>query len=610
MATTRSTSRRSSCRTAAGRSGPLERTQPRQSTSYAVREWNADWFVNDIDEPYVDESNPDFLWVRTRVVGGRMNIWGRATLRLSDIDFKAASRDGAGVDWPLSYADIAPYYDLVEDYVGVSAMPEGLAQLPDGHFQPPMGLTCTETAVRTRLKKSLGYTLTQGRTANLTRPLNGRQPCHYCGPCEHGCVTHSYFNTAFTTLADAIKTGRCTLVTGAMVYKVLMDPGTHKARGVMYVDRATRQPKEIFGRVVAVCAQTLESMRILFNSATRQDPNGLGNSSGLLGTHLMTHFADSGASGELPDFVEKPTLGGPDRPCQMLLVRFQNLPGGPASKDFLRGYSYGASVSSGIDVGAPGIGDAYRQALMRPRPVRVNLSGYGECLPYAENRCAIDPDTRDAFGIPVIRLRLSPGANERAMVKDMAVRAADVLEAVGAKNIRLRHGLRGQAHEVGAARMGTDPKHSVLTPFLQTHDIANLFVMDGSSFPSSAWQNPTLTIMALAVRATDRLLERLRSGELDGGPPGRRGSARRRVQDRGERFEDAGPGRRASPRAAGRRPPLRSLGAGPYLASPAASCRCGPVSGSAGGEADASLEGPCSRRARTRARPLPARRAA
>jgi choline dehydrogenase-like flavoprotein len=493
---------------------PLEHERPRQSTSYAVREWNADWFVNDVEEPYLDDSDPGFLWVRTRLVGGRTNIWGRACLRLGDIDFKAASHDGAGVDWPIGYKDIAPYYDLVEDYVGVSALREGLAELPDGRFLPPMAFTCSEVAVRSRLKARLNRTLTQGRTANLTRPIHGRAACHYCGPCEHGCATHSYFNASFTTVADALATGRCTLVTGAMAYKVLVDPDTRRAKGVLYVDRATRQPREIFGRVVALCAQTMESVRILFNSATRQDPAGVANSSGLLGKFLMTHFSDAGASGDLPDVVEQPSINGPDRPCTPLLIRFRNLAGGPQSKGFLRGYGASGSVGTGFDYGAPGIGEAYKRAVARPRPVRVTFSGYGECLPYEDNTCFVDPATLDAYGIPVIRLQLSPRENERAMVADMAVSAAEMLEAIGAKNIRTRNALRGQAHEVGAARMGTDPKQSVLNAFLQTHDIRNLFVMDGSCFPSSAWQNPTLTIMALAVRSTDYLLQELKSGNL------------------------------------------------------------------------------------------------
>ncbi len=494
---------------------PLEDERPRQSQSYAVREWNADWYASDVDEPYRDDSTPDFLWVRTRVVGGRTNIWGRACLRLSDIDFKAASHDGAGVDWPIAYADIAPYYDLVEDYVGVSAMAEGLPQLPDGRFQPAMGLTCDEVAVRQRVRKAFGYTVTQGRTANLTRAIGTRrQPCHYCGPCEHGCVTHSYFNAAFTTIADAVATGRCTLVTGAMAYKVLMDPATHRARGVLYIDRETRQPREVFGKVVALCAQTLESVRMLFNSSTRQDANGLANSSGVLGKYLMTHFSDAGASGEVPDLVGQPTMAGANRPCGLLTPRFRNLPGGPKTDGFLRGYALSTYVSAGFDFGAPGIGEAYKRAVAAPRPSTVNFAGFGECLPYAENRCEVDPDMVDAYGIPVVRLRINPGDNERTMQRDMATRAAEMLEGIGAKNIRQRHGMRGQAHEVGAARMGTDPKASVLNPYLQAHDVRNLFVMDGSCFPSSAWQNPTLTIMALAVRSTDYLLDQLKKGEL------------------------------------------------------------------------------------------------
>jgi choline dehydrogenase-like flavoprotein len=493
---------------------PLERERPVQSGSYAVREWNADWYVNDIEEPYVDESDPPFLWVRPRLVGGRTNIWGRACLRFSDIDFKAASHDGAGVDWPIGYADIAPYYDLVEDYVGIAAMAEGLAELPDGRFQPVMPLTCAETALRTRLKAKFGRTLTQGRTANLTRSVHGRQPCHYCGPCEHGCITHSYFNAAFTTMADAMATGRCTLVTGAMAYQVLVDPDTRRARGVLYIDRATRQPREIFGKVVALCAQTQESVRILFNSATRQDPAGLANSSGLLGKGLMTHFSDAGATGELPEFMEKPDAGGPQRPCSPLLVRFRNLPGGPQTKAFLRGYAYGTYLGEGANLGAPGYGAAYKQSVIAPRPTQITMQGFGECLPYDDNFVFVDPGTVDAFGIPVARIHLTPRENERAMQTDMAVAASEMLEACGARNVRNWTGMRGQAHELGAARMGADAKTSVLNPFQQTHDIRNLFVMDGSGFPSSAWQNPTLTIMALAVRSTDYLKDQLARGDL------------------------------------------------------------------------------------------------
>jgi choline dehydrogenase-like flavoprotein len=493
---------------------PLERERPVQAGSYAVREWNAAWYVNDFEEPYVDESNPHFLWVRPRIVGGRTNIWGRACLRFSDIDFKAHSHDGAGVDWPISYKDIAPYYDLVEEYVGVSAMLEGNDVLPDGKFLPPMGFSCAEMEVRNRIKAKFDRLITQGRTANLSKPHNGRAPCHYCGPCEHGCVTHSYFSSTWTTMADAAKTGKCTLITGAMAYKVIVDPATRRAKGITYVDRATRQVKEVYGRVVALCAQTQESVRILFNSATTQDAGGLANSSGMLGKYLMTHFSDSGASGDLTDLKEVPTYGDANRPCQGTLVRFRNLPGKTQTKGFLRGYGMGVSANAGFDFDAPGFGEAYKKAVGGSQPVSVNFAGYGECLPYEDNYCFVDKNVVDAFGIPVIRLRLAPRENELTMLKDMGTAAAEMLESLGAKNINVRNGVRGQAHELGAARMGNDPKTSVLTPFLQTHDIKNLFVMDGSSFCSVAWQNPTLTIMALAVRATDFMQDAMKKGDI------------------------------------------------------------------------------------------------
>ena len=231
------------------------------------------------------------------MIGGRTNVWGRQSYRLSDLDFKAKSHDGYDADWPISYADLAPYYDIVEEYVGISGQTEGVAELPDGHFQPAMPMTCAETRLRTRVKQKLGRTVTIGRTANLTKPINGRQACHYCGPCERGCVTHSYFNSAFTTVADALKTGKCTLIPNAMAWKVLTDPATNRATGILYIDRNTHEAKEVHARVVVLCAQALESVRILLNSANREYPNGLANSSGALGHYLMDHHSVSGAFG-------------------------------------------------------------------------------------------------------------------------------------------------------------------------------------------------------------------------------------------------------------------------------------------------------------------------
>jgi choline dehydrogenase-like flavoprotein len=349
--------------------------------------------------------------------------------------------------------------------------------------------------------------------------VNGRAACHYGGPCERGCVTRSYFNSAFTTVADALATGRCTLVPNAMVWKVTTDATTGRANGLLYVDRVTREPLEVRGRVVVLCAQALESARVLFNSRTRQHPAGLGNSSGVLGHYLMDHlWVAGGATGEFPGLGARPAPDGPNRPNGIYVIRFRNTKSGPASKGFLRGYGYQGGDRPALDLLAPGFGEAYKKAVAEPRAV-VRLAGFGECLPYFENRVEIDPSGRtDAFGIPILKITMKWGDNERAMVKDMADSGAEILEAAGARNVEpyaVPDRIPGFGiHEIGVARMGTDPKKSVLNAFQQTHDVRNLFVMDGAGFPSGACQNPTLTIMALAVRSSDYLLEQMKRGEL------------------------------------------------------------------------------------------------
>ncbi len=482
-------------------------------------EYNYDWACNDMDEPYTTSPGMPFNWRgRMRITGGRTNVWGRHSYRMSDLDFKAASRDGYGVDWPLSYKDLAPYYDIVEEYVGISGMAEGVYELPDGKFQPPMGWTRVELLVRNRVKEKFGRTMTMGRAANITRSLNGRAPCHYCEPCWRGCVTHSYFNSYFTTVADALKTGRCALVPNAMVYKVLMDSERHRARGLLYIDRVTRQAKEIHGRAVVLCAQSQESVRILLNSATRQHPNGLANSSGVLGHYLMDHITGGGASGEFPNLTGKPWIQGgrAHRPIGPYLIRFRNTHNGPRDKNFLRGYGCQAEGYPYFNWAAPGFGEAYKKAIQEP-VVKFGMGGFGECLARWNNHVEINPKVVDTYGIPVLNIQMKYEENEFAMVKDMAASAAEMLEACGAKNIQIGDtpGVPGSAiHEVGIARMGHDPKAFVLNQFQQAHDIKNLFVMDGSGFPSSPCQNPTLTIMALCVRSCDYLMEEMRKGEI------------------------------------------------------------------------------------------------
>lgn len=499
----------------------IRKTRPRQKDCYACTEWNYDWFANDLDEPYTTPDGRPFSWQgRTRIVGGRTNVWGRQSYRFSTHDFKAASLDGFGMDWPIAYDDLAPYYDLVEDYVGITGMVEHDPMLPDSRYHPPMGLTCAETHVRGVIKQAFNRTLTQGRAANITKPLNGRAPCHYCGPCERGCATHSYFNSAFTTVADALKTGRCTLIQNAMVHQVLMDPSGNKARGVSYIDRESRQVKEVYARVVVLAAQALESVRILFNSRNSQYEGGLANSSGVLGKYLMDHtWVAGGASAEFPDHPGKANVNGPNRPNGLYVIRFQNRPGEPAHKSFLRGYGFQGGGSTSFNTAVPGFGAAYKTAVTQQdgRTV-VSFSGFGEVLAYEDNFVEIDPGMVDAWGIPVLRISMAWKENELKMIPDMAASAAEMLEAAGGRNIQPYFHLDRipgyGIHEMGIARMGADRRTSVLNQFQQAHDVGNLFVTDGSGFTSGGCQNPTLTIMALTVRSTDYMLDQMKQGTL------------------------------------------------------------------------------------------------
>jgi choline dehydrogenase-like flavoprotein len=494
----------------------VRQTRPIQGQCYACTEFNYEWFANDYEEPYTTAENMPYSYFgRLRVTGGRTNVWGRLCWRLSDLNFKAASHDGFGEDWPISYKDIARYYDIVEKYVGITGMKEGSPIIPDGQYLPPMGLTCTEWKMREVAKRS-GKTLTQGRAANITRPLNGRQPCHYCGPCDRGCITHSYFNSNFTTVKDALATGNCKLITNASAYKVLMDSATNRAKGILYIDRLTKQQNEVEGRVVVLAASALESTRLLFNSANSRYPKGLANSSGVLGHYYTDSLKGAIASGTVPDGLSKLSINSPHRPTGIYVMRFRNIPGGPQMSSFLRGYGFQGNSGSGFHANAPGFGEAYKKAAMEPAET-FNIQAYGEALPRYENYVELDRNVKDAWGIPVLRMHVAWGDNERNQIKDAAEQAAELLEATGIKNINVQSKLHlpGDAnHDVGTARMGSDPKKSVLNQFQQTHDVRNLFVMDGSGFCSPGCQNPTLTIMTLTVRSCDYLKEALRKGEV------------------------------------------------------------------------------------------------
>ena len=496
----------------------LEREQPMQRTCYACDEWSHQFFVNDREHPYSTAEGSRFSWIRGRQVGGRSIVWGRQVYRWSDLDFEANARDGHGVDWPIRYADIAPWYDYVERHIGVSGDAEGLAQLPDGQFQPGMPMTIAERHVREGLLRRYGgeRVLTIGRCAVLTRQLGERAPCAYCGVCERGCSTFSYFNSVHVTLPAAARTGRLTLRPYSVVHSVIHDRRTGRAKGVRVIDARTREVLEFEARVVFLCASTLESTRILLNSRSEQWPAGLANSSGVLGKYLMDHWMGAGASGVVRGFEDRTTTGA--RPNGIYLARFRNV--ASASKEFLRGYAYqGGGYRAGWGRGnaMPGFGAGFKEALRTPGPWQMQLYGFGECLPYESNRVELDPELRDAWGVPALRIHCAFGANERAAMQDAATEAAEMLAAAGVQNVRpfLEDNPPGLTiHEMGTARMGRDPRTSVLNGWNQSWDVPNLFITDGACMTSSANQNPSITYMALTARAVDHAVHLMKRREL------------------------------------------------------------------------------------------------
>ncbi len=490
--------------------------QPIQRLCYQCDELTSHLFIDDTEHPYTTPAQRPFYWIRGRHVGGKSITWARQSYRLSDYDLKAASRDGYGVDWPIAYDELAPYYDAVEEFVGISGMEEGLPQLPDSRFLPPMHLSCGEWLLRRAVREKFGRTVTIGRVAILTRDHRGRAACHYCGPCSRGCSTGSYYSSPASTLPAAEATGRLALLENKVVSHVTVDQ-QGKAQGVWCVDRLTRSHSEVRGRIVVLCASALDSTRILLNSISRHWPEGLGNTSGVLGRYLMDHVMGGGASGTLPMLHGTPGSRG-NRPNGIYIARFRNIQ--ERHPGFLRGYGFQGGAQ---DLGwghahfLPGFGAEFKKAVKENSPWYVNLVGFGECLPYFENHCRIDPTRVDNWGIPALHIDAAFRDNERAMIDDMAETAAEMLESVGARNIRSRAEISvpGLAiHEVGTARMGSDPKTSYLNRWNQSHEVPNLFVTDGACYPSSACQNPTLTLMALTARACDYIVEQRKRGEL------------------------------------------------------------------------------------------------
>ena len=496
----------------------LERDQPIQKRCYACNEYSGKFFVNDRDNPYTFDPGKPFHWIRGRQVGGRSIMWGRQVYRWSDLDFEANAKDGFGADWPIRYADIAPWYDYVEETIGVSGAKLGLAQLPDGKFLPPMPLNCAEQVVQEAVARRFGgeRVVTIGRCAVITVPHGGRAACHYCGPCERGCITRSYFSSVSVTLPLAQATGRVTLRPYSVVHSVIYDEKKDRAVGVRVIDAQTREPLEFHARVVFLCASALESTRILLNSATPRFPTGLANSSGELGKNVMDHCMGGGARGTIPGMEDRTVHGR--RPNGIYVPRFRNV--ATAHPDFLRGYGFqGGADREGWTRGEnlPGFGAEFKRTLRTPAPWRFSFYGFGECLPRPTNYVELDPDTKDAWGIPALRIHCEWSDNERKLLKDMSVSAAEMLEAAGAKEVEpfVDDNAPGLTiHEMGTARMGRDPTTSVLNAWNQCHDVKNLFVTDGACMTSSACQNPSITYMALTARAVAHAVEQMKRHEL------------------------------------------------------------------------------------------------
>jgi choline dehydrogenase-like flavoprotein len=472
----------------------IKRDRPIQSLCYACRDTNYKWFVNDLENPYTQEK--PFHWIRQRVLGGRSLSWGRQSYRMSDLDFKAASHDGYGADWPISYDEMVPYYELVERYVGISGQAEGLPQLPDSVFLPPMEMTCGEELMRDRVKDKMGRTVTIGRVSILTKAHNGRAACHYCGPCEQGCITNSYFSSPWTVIADAQRTGKLTLICDAVASHLPMKDG--KASGVAYIDRATREPKEIRAKVVVLCASTLESTRLLLNS-------NICDQNDALGRHVMDHIYQGGASGVMPTLEAKPWAGPPRRPTGIYIPRFRNVKD-KETNGFIRGYGYQGGSSPNFNMSAPGFGAAYKNAVRDTGRWSVDITAWCECLARKENYVEIDKEKVDAWGIPILKVHADWSDNEKKLWADAREEAAQMLEASGATNVKMT-GVQSVPgfciHETGTARMGNDSRTSVVNRFNQAHDVKNIFVTDGACWVSSGCQNPTLTMMAITVRACD-----------------------------------------------------------------------------------------------------------
>jgi choline dehydrogenase-like flavoprotein len=499
-----------------GRTQQMIQEYPVLKRDYPLNEQNLEFWVKDKESPYTEVKR--FDWYRGYHVGGRSLMWGRQSYRWSEFDFEANAKDGTAVDWPIRYKDLEPWYTYVEGFAGISGSKHGLAELPDGNFLPPMELNCVEKDVAARIKEKFNRHMIIGRTANITQPKpeQNRTNCQYRNKCWLGCPFGAYFSTQSATLPAAMKTGNLTLRPYSIVKEIIYDKDTKKAKGVRILDAENNQTYDYFSKIVFLNASALNSAWVLMNSATDVWPDGLGSSSGELGHNLMDHHFRVGAGGRMEGYDDKYYYGR--RPNGIYLVRYRNLYND--KRDYLRGFGYQGGAGRdgwGREIAEMNIGGAFKDALCEPGDWEMGLLGFGEMLPYHENKITLDKNVKDKWGLPVLSIDCEIKDNERRMRKDMMNDAAEMLTAAGVKDVYTYDNDYAPGmgiHEMGTARMGRDPKTSVLNGNNQVWDAPNVYVTDGACMTSASCVNPSLTYMALTARAADHAVRELKKMNL------------------------------------------------------------------------------------------------
>jgi choline dehydrogenase-like flavoprotein len=493
--------------------------KPVQSRTGYPTPANQHWFVDDLDNPYVEEQ--PFDWLRGYHVGGRSLMWARQSYRFGPLDFEANAKEGVGVPWPVTYDEIAPWYDKVETFAGISGSVEGLYQLPDGKYLPPHDLNCVEVDFKKRLDEKMGRKLIIGRCANLTAPLTHnespqRGTCQSRNMCIRGCPFGGYFSSVSATLPSAERTGNMTLLPNQIVYELIYDNDKGRATGVRVLDAETGKQTDYFAKIVFLCASALGSAYIMLNSTSSRFPNGFGNDSGEVGCNIMDHNKPGNSNASVEGYLDVAYTGR--RPNGFYIPRYRNV--GKDKRDYLRGFGYqgrAARAGFGRFNDSASIGEELKKEFQEPGPWSVSMTAFGEILPYHENHARLDRDKKDKHGLPLLVVNAIVRDNERKMEQDMKNDAAEMLEAAGFKNVTVRsdsYNVGNSIHESGTARMGTDPKKSVLNKFNQVHACKNVFVTDGSFMPSFGCQNPSLSYMAFTARAVDHAVSELKKGNL------------------------------------------------------------------------------------------------